>query len=542
MNQGNPPNRPPYPPGGAPGTPQYGQPQGGYGQPQPGQSPPGYGQQPQGYGQPQPGYGQPQPGYGQPQPGYGQSQPGYGQPPLGYPPPQQGGYGQPQPANPPPPGAMPQQPAMPQAPAQAGAAVPQAAGAPPPQGCDVTLQSQSFRMPNTCASCGAPQQTTRTASRMNTYGNRRVTRSFQIPYCNACSARAGSFATKGVVFALVAFAIAAVLAALPFAVPALPMVVPAAIALVITLGFGVVVMTALKPKPPPLPATAAGAAVRLVSFSGTSSTLYCSNPTWGQELASMNGVQAAPKKRGQAFGVGALVTGLLVGPGGALVVWWIAHPTVYVDNAGAEAVQLWIDGERDIVVPANANGAVPPNVNVSWGPHKFGFSKIGASSPQGSVDAEVTINDAHLYNPGETACYWLDAAAYGSASVAGISQGPQPIKEFYSFDKVDTWFGNNPQSIEVQSGETGGTRVALQRAQVCMGLATAGCPVAAREQLIACQKSAHDQASFDACEATAKKGCGAGGGTTGTTEAASATATHTAPHTHPPPPAPSHHK
>jgi hypothetical protein len=423
-----------------------------------------------------------------------------------------------------------------------GAMPPQAAAA-AREGRDVTLNSASFRMPSTCASCGAPQETTRTASKMNSYGNRRVTRSFQIPYCNACSARAAKFALKGVLFAFIALGIAALLALLPIAVTAIPMVVAITLALAVALAFGVVAMTALAPKPPTPPATAAGPAVRLVHFSGTQSTLHCTNPAWGEELARMNGAETVPKKRRAAFGVGALITGLIVAPLGALGAWALAHPSVYVDNASSEAIQLWIDGAPADIVAANPQGAIPPSVDVSYGPHAFGYSKTGAARPDVTVNADVTMNDAHLYNPAKTACYWLHASSYGSGTVAGISQGPQPIQEFYSFDKVDTWFGDNPQSITVQNGETGGTRVALQRAQGCMALVRASCPLAAREQFIECERAAHDDASFDACSPKALSTCGGAAVTVASTTSPTAPPHGAAPaHTAHPAPASSGHK
>ena len=375
------------------------------------------------------------------------------------------------------------------------------------QGCDVVLQSLSFRTPATCASCGAAQQTTRATSKMKSYGNRRVTRTFQVPYCNACATRAKAFGQKGILFALVAFGIASVFALLPLVVGAIPLVVVVGLAVVVTLGFGIAAMTALAPKRPPLPATTAGDAVTLVNFNNDSSTLHCTNPAWGEEFARANGVQARPNKRGTGFGVGALLTGLIVGPAGAIFLWMAAHPSVYIDNPGADALQIWVDGKQSIVVPSNASGAVPPTIEVAHGAHTFGYSKVGASSPTGTVDAKVTMNDAHLYSPGNVGCYWLIADAYGSASVDGVKQGPQALKEFYSFDKVDTWFGDNPQSITVDQHSSGGTRVALQRAKSCMQLAEHGCSLDIRKSYVTCQMGAKDEAGFDACDDAAIAAC-----------------------------------
>ncbi len=368
------------------------------------------------------------------------------------------------------------------------------------QGCEVVLQSSSFRIPLKCASCGGPQQTTRTAKKTVKQGNWTTTRSFQIPYCGPCAARAQATWMKGLMFAGITVVLAAAFSAIGFAAPGLPAPLLIGLPVVLSLGFAIVAMTALGPKAPPAPAMAKGEAVKLVKFSGSMSTLYCVNPHWGAEFAQMNGVQPLPKSRSMFFGAGTLTFALVAAPLFAGGAWFFAHPRVHIDNAGTQALQIWLDGKKSIVVPVNTNGAVPPAIFVPKGKHKFGWSKEGEAAPEATVDANVTMNDAHLYNPEETGCYWLVADSYGAASVMGVQQGPQPVQEFYSFDKVDTWFADNPQSISVQSGQGGGTRVALQRAKACMYLAEHGCSAEDRDKFIACEKSATDEASFKKCE------------------------------------------
>ena len=368
------------------------------------------------------------------------------------------------------------------------------------QGCDVVLQSNSFHIPLKCASCGGPQQTTRTAKKTVKQGNWTTTRSFQIPYCGPCAQRAQATWMKGLIFAVATVGIAAVFSAIGFLAPGLPAPLLIGLPIVLSLGFAITAMTALAPKAPPAPATAKGDAVKLVKFSGSMSTLYCVNPAWGAEFAQMNGIQPLPKSRSMFFGAGTLTFALIAAPLFAGGVWFVAHPQVHIDNAGADTLQIWMDGKKSIVVPSNVNGAVPPSIYVPKGKHVFGWSKEGAEAPTATVDANVTMNDAHVYNPEETACYWLVADSYGASSVMGVQKGPQPVQEFYSFDKVDTWFGDNPQSISVESGQSGGTRVALQRAKACMYLASHGCDAEARDKFIDCEKAATDDASFKKCE------------------------------------------
>ena len=403
------------------------------------------------------------------------------------------------------------------------------------QGSDVVLQSNTVTMPQRCASCGVPPQTTRTTRLQKKQGSWTTTRSFQIPYCNPCADRAKATATKGVLFGLSALGIVVLLSALSFVAPGLPAAVLIGLPLVAALGFAIAAMTALAPKSPPLPAVATGDAVRLVKFSGAQLTLHCAHPQWADELARANGSQPIPKTRSSKFGSGALWTSLLVGPFAAGGAWFLSHPQVHVDNAGSDTVQVWLDGKPSLVVPPNANGAEPPAIWVGHGKHTYGRSKVGASAPEATIDADTTMMDAHLYNPSKTACYWLVADSYGGASVMGMQRGPQPLQEFYTFDKVDTWFGDNPQSIEVQQGESGGTRVALQRAKMCMELAEHGCTDADRERFVDCERAAKDEDGLDKC--AKEVSCGSAKPSVAQSKGTSAAhpGTHAAPSSHPAP-------
>ena len=120
-----------------------------------------------------------------------------------------------------------------------------------------------------------------------------------------------------------------------------------------------------------------------------------------------------------------------------------------------------------------------------------------------------------LYNPGKSACYWLEVDTYGKASTSGVAAGPQPMKEFYSFDSVNNWFKDNPESVKLnrKKGEKGKVQTALQRAKACMEFVK--CPVAVREKLILCQRKAFDaenDSAFEACGDEAVASCEAAGG------------------------------
>ncbi len=411
------------------------------------------------------------------------------------------------------------------------------------QGSDVVLQSNTFTVPPRCASCGSPQQTTRTTKLVKKQGNWTTTRSFQIPYCTPCADRAKGTRAKGVMFAVATLGIVFVLSSLNLVAPGLPAVVLIGLPLVLSIGFAIAAMTALAPKAPAPPAMATGDAVRLVKFSGSQSTLHCVHPQWADEFARANGTQPIPKSRMHVFGSGSLWMAILAGPLAAGGLWFLGHPQVHIDNAGAEAVQVWLDGKQSLVVQPNSNGSDVPAIYVGRGKHTYGRSKVGASAPEATVDADTTMMDAHLYNPSKTACYWLVADSYGESSVKGMQRGPQPIQEFYTFDKVDTWFGDNPQSIEVDNNASGGTRVALQRAKMCMELAQHGCTDAEREHFVDCERAAKGEEALDQCAKAVT--CGDAkpsvSQSKGTTPASHSSAHTTPPHTPPhPAPAPTH--
>ena len=389
--------------------------------------------------------------------------------------------------------------ASPASPPQAAAGAWQAQG---PGGREVVLQSSTFTMPASCASCRAPKQTTLSASRRQSRAVRgTVTRTFAIPYCNACAARCVATQKQSTRFGWLAFLMTVLLACLGFAVPGLPGLVLVGLPTLAVVGFAIAAKTTWAPKPPPAPATTSGAAVRLTSFKKDRSVLYCTNAAWAGEFAQASGVTATPRTRRGTFARGALTVGLLLTPAAALGVWFTAHPEVHIDNAGASPLQIWVDDKPRLVVPANTSGISPPSIYVPFGKHTFGYSPVDAPGPVATVEGTARMMDDFLYNPGESGCYWLIADSYGSASVAGIAQGPQPIQEFYSFDNVDTWFGENPQSVEVSNGRTGDTRVALQRAKACMELVEHGCPLEVRQQFQACVRGAKTDADFDKCGA-----------------------------------------
>jgi hypothetical protein len=390
------------------------------------------------------------------------------------------------------------------------------------EGRAVILPSTSCRVAPQCTSCGAPQQTQLQTAFSQKRGRVTTTVRMSFPYCAACAAQAKTFKSKHTLANVIAFGLAVLMGAIAFLVPALSLGVALAVTAAIGIGGAIGAAIALEPKMPAPPATAKGEAVRIVGLAANGAvTLYFTNALWADAFAQGNGVASMPKSRGDRFVVAPLVLGLLFTPAAALGAWEFAHPPFYVDNPTADALQIFVDGSKKDVVPANSH--IP--IDVGHGKHTFGAAKSGAAAPASTVDGVVEVNDAFLYNPGKTGCYFLEAAAYGSASVDGISQGPQPIKEFYHFDHVDNWFTGNPNSIQTKS--KGETRIALLQSQTCTDLARRGCSLQVRETFVICELAATSDDGEETCRLQASAAC-KGGAPAPSTPAAPATATATA--------------
>jgi hypothetical protein len=199
--------------------------------------------------------------------------------------------------------------------------------------------------------------------------------------------------------------------------------------------------------------------------------------------------------------LGAIGLGALLGIGGAAGAWVMNHPTLYVDNAFKEPIVVFVDGDKVAEIGADRH----EKVTVARGSRELGWAKKGATKPESTVKAKLSIGDEYLYNPGKSACYWLVVDVYGSASAAGKASGPQRVAEFYAFDTINTWFGQNPDSVSVNKKQKGTTRTALQRAERCMQFRD--CAVAVREQLVACQLKVSNDQGLDQCDLAAKQAC-----------------------------------
>lgn len=198
---------------------------------------------------------------------------------------------------------------------------------------------------------------------------------------------------------------------------------------------------------------------------------------------------------------------LLAGAGGGAM-WFVTHPTVWIDNAGPDELAIFVDGEKVATVKPDRH----TKINVHKGERKLGYAKKGGKKPDKTIKADIGITGDYLYNPGKTACYWLRVDVYGSANTSGKQAGPLELAELYRFDKVDNWWTDNPTSVMVDKKKSGTTKTALQRANACMEFKD--CDLSVREAFAKCTAGAYakqNDDAFEACIDAAVNGCRARG-------------------------------
>lgn len=223
-------------------------------------------------------------------------------------------------------------------------------------------------------------------------------------------------------------------------------------------------------------------------------------------VCALPGIVELWRKRDRTA-VSLLVLGVVLAPLVATLVHLRAHRVVHVDDVLGEPVQIWIDGERSIVVPPTPPSGEPPRIRVPFGRHRLGWSEVGAPYALNEIDAEILLTGEHLYSPGRAGCYWLEVTAYGEGSTHDLDRGPQPVRELLHFERVDVWFGPTPKKVSAPFGIGGDTRVAVQRYGLCMELAAAGCSAEVRDAFVECQTSLRGPGEMNDCVAEAKKRC-----------------------------------
>jgi hypothetical protein len=349
------------------------------------------------------------------------------------------------------------------------------AGATFERGWNVTVKTNAYRPSTRCAACDAE------APRSYRTGKGRV--AIDVPYCDACAAQAhygwsrkpfrevqGALLFGGAMYG--------VLAALPFVPLAAAVVVSSLAALAGAIGWM---------KLFPIRTRAASSATidgaRVVSSSGDTATLFCTHEAWARALAEQHGTTPVARTRPHRAFWHQLGVAPLGAPIAAFFVWGAANPDVHVDNGFREPVQIWVDGHASIVVPPTVR-SVAAVVPIHFGDHVLGWSAVGASAPMRTLHVHIDLLGRHLYVPDARLCHLLEVTLYGSQTSMPVKPGPLPVQEFHTLPRIDTWFGDNPKSIESKKG--GESRVALQRWEGCEVLTTPPCPEGERARYWSC--------------------------------------------------------
>lgn len=366
-----------------------------------------------------------------------------------------------------------------------------------------TITGMNMSMPNGCCRCGQPSthrlKTQTVVKGFNLGGTK--TRSIEVPYCAGCADRAKKINRSRTMLWLSVIAVAIAVAGFGALVPFLP---KAAI-IVVPCVLAVMAAVVLRQR--------AGESVEnpwgawLSAASKNTSTLFCANADWGKAFADANSIQ--PVAGSHSDTVRPWIGALLITGSIATFVAFASQPEVRIDNGGKVPLQIWIDGKKSIVADVTLDKAERKTISVPFGKHVFGWSPVGAAQATEQTKArKIEWMGDHLYNPGSTACYWLDVNIYGTATAKGMAAGPQPLDELYTFGKLDNWFKDNPSSVSTKA--SGETRVAVQTMKVCEELTAHGCALPIRKDMIDCMHKAftqHDNVALEACVDAAVASC-----------------------------------
>lgn len=211
--------------------------------------------------------------------------------------------------------------------------------------------------------------------------------------------------------------------------------------------------------------------------------------------------------RDRAAAVATACAAVVLGPLLALPTYYVVHPTLHVDNARSEPIDVWVDGERRLTVPPNPEGREPPRLRLAAGKHRMAWSSVGAPVGMHAIDVDVAPFDDHLYSPSAAGCYWLSVTAYGGASTHGIEHGPLAVAEFHRFARVDVWFGDTPRLVRAPRIRRGAVRVAVQRWHACMELAAIGCDPSQRATFVDCMRTIDGHTASSDCFREAARTC-----------------------------------
>jgi len=349
-------------------------------------------------------------------------------------------------------------------------------------GFDVTFDPLVYRVPPMCASCLAPTDRTLREQKRSV--------AIDVPYCGPCYAHAlTGWSKRGQPLQGVAAFGTSVFVVVSF-VRGLPMAGAIAITALLSLAATYAIIRLFPTSKRVAPATATTEGARIVDVSAGKVTLFCTSAEWARRLSEEFSGKLRKKRRENRTLLRVLPLAILFAPALSLGAWLLANPTLHIDNAHAAPLQIWIDGKRSVVAPPSGEG-IGTALRLPRGPHVLGWSSVTASAPEHTTQANLEISGDHLYAPGSLACYYRDVTLYGKVETPHFHDGPVlPLADFYTFDRADHWFEDNPKTMEVSKGASGGEKVAIKRWSSCSNVVSPPCPEGEKERYWQCMDRA----------------------------------------------------
>ena len=140
-----------------------------------------------------------------------------------------------------------------------------------------------------------------------------------------------------------------------------------------------------------------------------------------------------------------------------------------VNNSGAGAVTIFVDGEaveKDVPYTAGEDSSKTRSATIPAGKHK-----VEAKDASGKVlDTQTMDFDGffatYLFAPAHSpkTCFVLQTDAYGASRVANPFTQLDPTRSLWKVTKsVDTWWRDNPDSVNLKKKQSGATKTAMRQ-------------------------------------------------------------------------------
>ena len=140
-----------------------------------------------------------------------------------------------------------------------------------------------------------------------------------------------------------------------------------------------------------------------------------------------------------------------------------------INNAGGGAITIYVDGEaveKDVPFTAGEDSTKARSATIPAGKHK-----VEAKDASGKVlDTQTMDFDGffatYLFAPAHSpkTCFVLQTDAYGASRVANPFTQLDPTRSLWKVPKsVDTWWRDNPDSVNLKKKQSGTTKTAMRQ-------------------------------------------------------------------------------